>query len=114
MRSFDPGLANTAIVHSNICSIDGEAGILRYRGYRVEQLVERCSYLEVAFLLIHGELPTRDQLAEWNSHCMNYTFVHEDIKHICSQVWFLLVLWFTNSNVKVSTRFPPHGISGKF
>lgn len=85
VRPFDAGLVNTAVVHSAICSIDGEKGELRYRGYRVETLVERCSFLEVAFLLIHGELPTREQLEEWQSLCMGYTFIHEDVKSICSQ-----------------------------
>jgi citrate synthase len=60
--------------------IDGEKGILRYRGYPIEQLAEKCSYLEVAFLLLKGELPTESQLSEWVWSITHHTFLHENIK----------------------------------
>ena len=88
LKSFDPGLVNTAVARSAISSIDGEKGELRYRGYDIETLVDRCSYLEVTFLLIHGELPTRDQLEEFETRTLNYSFVHEDLKHISSNFRF--------------------------
>jgi citrate synthase len=80
LMTYDPAFTNTANCRSEICYIDGEAGILEYRGYPIEQLAEKSTYLEVAYLLIHGELPTRDQLDEW-VHCITiHTFVHENIK----------------------------------
>lgn len=85
MRSFDSGLANTAIVRSAICSIDGAAGTLHYRGYPIEQLVQHASFTEVAYLLIHGELPTQETLGQWDELTLGYSMVHEDIKSICSQ-----------------------------
>src|SRR5467141_4827708 len=65
LMAYDPALMNTASTKSAITFIDGDKGILEYRGYPVEQLAERSSYLEVAYLLIHGELPTQPQLDEW-------------------------------------------------
>src|SRR2546425_7281983 len=63
LLSYDPAFLNTASVRSAITFIDGDAGILRYRGYPIEQLAERSTYLETAYLLIHGELPPQEQLA---------------------------------------------------
>src|SRR3954447_15833026 len=65
MMGYDPAFTNTASCRSAITFIDGEAGILEYRGYPIEQLCEHSSYLEVAYLLIHGHLPTSDELADW-------------------------------------------------
>jgi citrate synthase len=80
MMSYDPAFMNTASCKSKITFIDGDKGILRYRGYPIEQLAEQCSYLEVAYLVIYGELPTKAQLAEWTQNIITHTFVHENIK----------------------------------
>jgi citrate synthase len=71
---------NTAATISRITFINGDKGILRYRGYPIEQLAEKSRYLEVAYLIVHGELPTRAQLDEWTYHIMHHTIVHENIK----------------------------------
>src|ERR687897_3873769 len=65
LTTYDPAFLNTAACRSAITYIDGDKGILQYRGYPIEQLAESSSYLEVAYLLIHGELPTEQQLADW-------------------------------------------------
>jgi citrate synthase len=80
LMTYDPAFTNTASVRSSVCYIDGEAGVLEYRGYPIEELCERSSYLEVAYLLIYGELPTQDQLDEWIFEITHHTFVHENIK----------------------------------
>lgn len=80
LMTYDPAFMNTASCKSNITFIDGDKGILRYRGYPIEQLAERCTYLEVAYLLIKGELPNKGQLEEWTNHITHHTFVHENIK----------------------------------
>jgi citrate synthase len=80
LMSYDPAYTNTASCRSAITYIDGEAGILQHRGYPIEQLCERSSYLEVAYLLIHGELPTRAQLEQWVHEITIHTFVHENVK----------------------------------
>ncbi|HEY6963099.1 MAG TPA: citrate synthase [Gaiellaceae bacterium] len=78
--SYDPAFLNTASVRSSITYIDGDAGILRYRGYPIEQLAERSTYIEVAYLLIHGELPTQEQLAHWAHEITFHTMLHENVK----------------------------------
>src|SRR5579872_329943 len=80
LMSYDPAYLNTASCRSAITYIDGEAGILQHRGYPIEQLCEHSSYLEVAYLLIHGALPTRAQLESWVHQITIHTFVHENIK----------------------------------
>src|SRR5918994_2005128 len=80
LMTYDPAFTNTASVRSSVCFIDGEAGVLEYRGYPIDQLCEKSSYLEVAYLLIYGELPTQDQLDEWVFEITHHTFVHENIK----------------------------------
>jgi len=80
LMSYDPAFMNTASCRSRITFIDGEKGILRYRGYPIEQLAEKSSYLEVAFLTLNGELPTKSQLQEWCWHITHHTFIHENIK----------------------------------
>src|SRR4051795_12806403 len=80
MMAFDPAFTNTASCRSAITYIDGEAGILQHRGIPIEQLCEKSSYLEVAFLLVYGELPTQAQLDRWTFDITHHTFVHEDIK----------------------------------
>jgi len=80
MMSYDPAFMNTASCKSKITFIDGDKGILRYRGYPIEQLSERCSYLEVAYLILHGELPTRAQIDDWVWNITHHTMIHESIK----------------------------------
>lgn len=78
--TFDPGFVNTASCRSSITYIDGDAGILRYRGYPIDQLAEKSTFLEVSYLLIYGELPTADQLTEFTSRIQKHTMLHEDLK----------------------------------
>jgi citrate synthase len=82
MMSYDPAFTNTAACESQITFIDGDKGILRYRGYPIEQLADNCTYTEVAYLLLHGELPTAAQLQQWNADITNRTMIHENIKKI--------------------------------
>jgi citrate synthase len=78
--TIDPGFKNTGSTTSAITYLDGENGILRYRGYPIEQLAEKATFLEVAFLLIYGELPTETELAKFKKSITNHTLVHEDMK----------------------------------
>jgi citrate synthase len=80
LLTYDPGFMATAAVKSAVTYIDGDAGILRYRGYPIEELAEQCGFLEVAYLLREGELPTDQQLAEWQNEITHHTFIHESIK----------------------------------
>ena len=80
MMSYDPAFNNTALCKSKVTFIDGDTGILRYRGYPIEELAERSTYLETAYLIVFGELPTRTQLEEWTYHVTHHTFIHESIK----------------------------------
>jgi citrate synthase len=80
LMTYDPAFTNTASCRSSITYIDGEAGVLEHRGYPIDQLCERSTYLEVAYLLIYGELPTKAQLDEWIFEITHHTFVHENIK----------------------------------
>jgi len=80
MMSYDPAFKNTASTKSTITYIDGAKGILRYRGYPIEQLAEKSNYLEVAYLILNGELPTKEQYDEWEYEILHHTFVHENIK----------------------------------
>ena len=80
MLAYDPAFTNTAACRSAITYIDGEAGVLEHRGYPIEQLCERSTFLEVAYLLIFGELPTGPQLDRWVYDITHHTFVHEDLK----------------------------------
>jgi citrate synthase len=77
---YDPGFVNTASCRSAITFIDGDEGILEYRGYPIEQLAEKSNYLEVAYLLIHGDLPTKEQYQAWEHQITFHTFVHENVK----------------------------------
>jgi citrate synthase len=80
LLSYDPAFMNTASTISRITEIDGDRGILRYRGYPIEELAERSHYLETAYLLIHGELPTVDELDAWVYEITHHTWVHENVK----------------------------------
>ena len=77
---YDPALMTTAVCESTVTYLDGEAGILRYRGYPIDQLAEQSSYLEVAYLLIHGELPTAEQYDQWSHDITYHTFIHENVR----------------------------------
>ena len=79
---YDPGFTNTASCRSAVTYIDGDEGILEYRGYPIEQLAESSTYLEVAYLLIHGELPTESQHEQWVHEITFHTFVHENLKSL--------------------------------
>ena len=82
LRTYDPGLGNTAAVKSRVSMINGEKGILRYRGYPIEQMAEKSTFLETAYLLIHGELPNKEQLESWADEITNHTFIHENVKKL--------------------------------
>ena len=80
LMTYDPGLLNTATTKSSVTFVDGERGILRYRGYPIEQLAERSTYLETAYLVLNGDLPTAAQLDAWTGEVTQHTMIHESIK----------------------------------
>jgi len=82
LMSYDPAFMNTASTKSAITYIDGDKGILRYRGYPIEQLAEQSTYLETAYLILHGELPTKAQLDDWTYSITHHTFLHENLKRL--------------------------------
>jgi citrate synthase len=82
LNAFDIGFVNTASTRSAITYIDGDAGILRYRGYPIEKLAGSASFIETAYLLIYGEMPNATQLAEWDERLRRHTLIHEDLKNI--------------------------------
>jgi citrate synthase len=82
LMTYDPAFMNTASCKSRITFIDGDKGILEYRGYPIDQLAEKSTYLEVAYLLLHGELPTEAQLKDWTHHITYHTFINESIKKV--------------------------------
>ncbi|MBR7502616.1 citrate (Si)-synthase, partial [Mycobacterium tuberculosis] len=75
--TYDPGFANTASTSSSITYIDGDAGVLQYRGYPIEQLADKSNFVEVCYLLIHGELPTQEQYDAFDARLRKHTIVHE-------------------------------------
>src|SRR3970040_1817076 len=77
---YDPAFTNTASCRSAVTYIDGDRGILEYRGYPIEQLAEQATFLETAYLLLYGELPTRAELDQWTHDITYHTYVHENIK----------------------------------
>ena len=77
---YDPGFVSTAACESSITYLDGDQGILRYRGYPIEQLAESSTYLEVAYLLLNGELPTTDEFDVWENEITQHTFIHENVR----------------------------------
>jgi citrate synthase len=82
LMTYDPAFMNTASCKSRITFIDGDKGILEYRGYPIEQLAEKSTYLEVAYLLLYGELPNASQLQEWIDNITHHTFINENIKKV--------------------------------
>ena len=81
LGSYDPGFMNTAACQSKITYIDGDRGILRYRGYPIEELADKSTYLETAYLVLHGELPTKAQLDDWTYNITHHSILHENIKN---------------------------------
>ena len=82
MMAYDPAFTNTALCYSKVTFIDGDKGILQYRGYPIEELAERSTYVETAYLLLHGELPNKSQLQEWTSQISQNLLVNENIKKV--------------------------------
>ncbi|MCW8996771.1 MAG: citrate synthase, partial [Psychromonas sp.] len=82
LLTYDPGYTNTASCKSKITFLDGEKGILRYRGYPIEQLAEKSSFIETAYLLLNGELPNAEQLQKWGGDINEHAFIHENIKKL--------------------------------
>ena len=82
LLAYDPGFSNTASCKSGVTFLDGEKGILRYRGYPIEQLADKSTYLETAYLILNGELPDQVQLERWEKNIIEHTFVHENIKKL--------------------------------
>ncbi|HTQ57105.1 MAG TPA: citrate synthase [Bryobacteraceae bacterium] len=80
LMTYDPAFMNTASCHSSITYIDGDRGILRYRGYPIEELAEKCTFLEVAYLILNGELPSETQLRDWVDEVKHHTMLHETTK----------------------------------
>src|SRR5690606_27882119 len=80
--TYDPAFLNTAACRSAITYIDGDKGILWYRGYPIEQLAEECTYLETAYLILFGELPTEAQLRDWTKANTHHTLLHENVKKL--------------------------------
>ncbi|HYT78595.1 MAG TPA: citrate/2-methylcitrate synthase, partial [Actinomycetota bacterium] len=80
LMSYDPAFLNTASCRSAVTYIDGENGILRYRGYPIEELAERSTFLEVAYLLLRGELPNKAELDRWTEEITHHTYIHESLK----------------------------------
>ena len=81
-NALDHGFVNTAATSSGITFIDGDQGILRYRGYSIDDVAENSTFLEVAWLLIYGELPSRDELHEFDDRIRHHTLLHEDLKRL--------------------------------
>ena len=82
MMSYDPAFKNTASTKSTITYLDGEGGVLRYRGYPIEQLAKKSTFLETAYLILFGELPTQEQRDEWVDEITHHTFLHENLKSL--------------------------------
>ena len=80
LMTYDPAFMNTASCRSAITYLDGDNGVLRYRGYPIEQLAAGSSFLEVSYLLVHGELPTASQLETWVDEITHHTFVHDNVR----------------------------------
>ena len=108
LMSFDPGLTNTASTRSAITFIDGDQGILRYRGYPIEQLAAHSSYLETAYLLIFGELPDAAQLARWERDVGRHTMLHTNIQHLIETFRYNAhpMSVFISATASLSTLYP--------
>src|SRR3569832_523133 len=82
LMTYDPAFMNTASCKSTITYIDGDSGVLEYRGYPIDQLAELSSYLEVAYLLLHGEQPTAEEMKQWTWDITHHTFINENIRKV--------------------------------
>lgn len=89
----DKGFLNTAVIQSQITYIDGEAGVLRYRGYPIEQLALHSTHLETAYLLIYGTLPSQKQLKLFESEVMSHSFVHADAEQFFRSFRYVHISW---------------------
>jgi citrate synthase len=108
LMSYDPGLTNTAATKSAITYIDGDQGILRYRGYPIEQLAANSTYLETAYLVIFGELPTAEQLRKWERDVSRHTMLHTNIQHLIEAFRFNAhpMSVFISATASLSTLYP--------
>jgi len=108
LMSYDPGLTNTAAAKSAITYIDGDQGILRYRGYPIEQLAAHSTYLETAYLVIFGELPTPGQLAKWERSVGRHTMLHTNIQHLIETFRYNAhpMSVFISATASLSTLYP--------
>jgi citrate synthase len=108
LLSYDPGLANTASTRSSITYIDGEKGILRYRGYPIEELAERTSYLETAYLVIFGSLPDAGQMAAWENDIRRHSLLHQNTQNLISAFRYDAhpMSLFISSIAALSTLYP--------
>ena len=93
LMTYDPAFMNTASCRSSITYIDGDQGILRYRGYPIEVLAERCTFLEVAYLLLFGELPTETELKSWVHDITHHTMLHESTKKFMEGFRYDAIPW---------------------
>jgi len=108
LLSYDPGLKNTASTKSRITFIDGEDGVLRYRGYPIEQLAEKSTFPETSWLVLFGELPTSDQLDQWRSELADYALLHENIRELVKAFRYDAhpMGTFTSTVAALSTFYP--------
>jgi citrate synthase len=108
MMSYDPAYKNTASTRSTITYISGEKGILEYRGYPIAEMAEKSSFLEVAYLIIFGKLPTQDELDEWVDEITHHTFLHESLKSLMQAFRYdaLPMGMFVSSVASLSTFYP--------
>jgi citrate synthase len=108
LMSYDPGLTNTASARSAITYIDGDQGILRYRGYPIEQLAAGSTYLETAYLIIFGKLPTTGQLEQWEQDISRHTMLHTNIQHLIEAFRYNAhpMSVFISATASLSTLYP--------
>ncbi|MBS1828435.1 MAG: citrate synthase [Acidobacteria bacterium] len=108
LMTYDPAFLNTASCRSAITFIDGDRGILRYRGYSIDELAENCNFLQVAYLVLFGELPTPSELAEWEDKIIHHTMIHENLKKFMEGFRFDAhpMGMFVSSVAALSTFYP--------
>ena len=111
IMAYDPAYKNTASTKSSITLVDGENGILRYRGYPIEQLAEKSNFLEVAYLILNGELPTKDELDQWVYDITHHTIIHENIKELMQNFRYDAhpMGMFVSTVAALSTFYPEAG-----
>jgi citrate synthase len=111
IMAYDPAYKNTASTKSSITLVDGEKGILRYRGYPIDQLAEKSNYLEVAYLILNGELPTKDELEQWIYDITHHTIIHENIKELMQNFRYDAhpMGMFVSTVAALSTFYPEAG-----